>query len=216
MKTDLQLQQDVMAELDWEASVNASDIGVQAKNGVVTLTGHIASYAEKINAERAAQRVAGVTALAIEMDVILPSMSKRNDADIALAVGNALQWSMYVPEESIKIVVEDGYVTLSGEVNWAYQRETAAAAVRYLMGVTGVNDQITVKPGISAKVLKSDIEAALKRRAHADAQKIDVAVHGADVTLTGTVANWDERALARNSAWGTKGVRNVIDQLTVA
>jgi len=215
MKTDQQVQQDVIAELRWEPSVNAANIGVEVKDGIVTLTGHVNSFAEKWDAERAAQRVVGVKALAIEMDVNLPGSSHRHDADIARAVENALEWSIYVPQDAIKVMVDHGHVTLKGEVQWEYQREAADKAVRYLMGVTGISDQITLKHGISSSVVKSDIEAALKRRAHDEAQNISVSVKGADVTLSGKVPSWADRILVRYSAWGTKGVLNVIDNLTV-
>lgn len=216
MKTDQQVQQDVIAELLWEPSVSAAGIGVEVKDGIVTLAGHVSSFAEKWDAERAAQRVVGVKALAIEIDVNLPGSSHRHDADIARAVENALEWSTYVPQGAVKVMVERGYVTLTGEVEWDYQREAAAKAVRYLMGVTGVSDQITLKPEVSSIAVKSDIEAALKRRAHNDAQKIAVSVKGADVTLSGKVPNWSARNLVRYSAWGTSGVRHVVDNLTVA
>ena len=215
MKTDTQLQQDVLAELKWEPSVNAAKIGVEVKDGVVTLAGHVDSYAEKWDAERASQRVTGVKALATEIDVSLPGSSRRNDADIAQSAVSALQWTTFLPKDSIKIVVEAGWVTLTGEVNWEYQRQSAAAAVRYLLGVTGVSDQISIKPKVSAGAVKTDIEAALKRHAHADAQKISVSVSGADVTLSGRVPTWSERDMARNSAWGTPGVKNVVDNMTV-
>ena len=144
----------------------------------MTLAGHVSSYAEKLGAERAAQRVSDVKALAIEMDVKLPESSKRTDADIARSVENVLQWTTYVPKDSFKVMVESGWVTLSGEVTWEYQRQAAENGVRYLMGVTGVSDQIVIKPKVSLSAVKSEIEAALKRRATADAKKI---------TLTGTV-----------------------------
>ena len=212
MKTDTQLQQDVTAELKWQPSVNAAQIGVEVKDGIVTLAGHVGSYAEKCDAERAAQRVSGVKALAVEMDVKLAGSSKRTDADVARAVQNVLQGTTYLPKDHVKVMVESGWVTLSGEVDWEYQRQSATAAVRYLMGVTGVSDQILIKkPKVSSSAVKSDIEAALKRRATADAQKISVEVHGADVTLTGEVHSWSERDLARNTAWGTSGVHNVQD-----
>ena len=216
MKTDTQLQQDVIAELKWEPSVNAAQIGVEVKDGIVTLAGHVSSYAEKWDAERAAQRVSGVKALAIEMDVKLAGSSKRTDADIARSAGNVLEWATYLPKDSVKVMVESGWITLSGEVDWEYQRQAAAKGVRYLMGVTGVSDQIVLKnPKVSLSAVKSEIEAALKRRATADAQKISVEVHGADVTLTGKVHSWSERDLARHSAWGTSGVQNVVDNMTV-
>ena len=216
MKTDAQVQQDVIAELKWEPSINAAQIGVEVKDGIVTLAGHVSSYAEKWDAERAAQRVSGVRALAVEMDVKLAGSSKRNDADIARSAQDVLQWTAYLPKDSVKVMVEDGWITLSGEVDWEYQRQAAAGGVRYLMGVTGVSDQIVVKPKVSLSAVKSDIEAALKRRAAADAQMISVGVRDADVTLTATVHSWSERDLARNAAWGTPGVRNVVDNITIA
>ena len=215
MKTDTQLQQDVIAELQWEPSVNAAQIGVEVKDGIVTLAGHVSSYAEKWSAEHAAQRVSGVKALAIEMDVKLPGSGKRTDADIARSVENTLQWNTALPRDGVKVMVEGGRVTLSGDVDWEYQRQAAAKAVRYLMGVTSVNNQIAIKPNVSLGAVKSEIEAALRRRAAADAKKISVEVRGADVTLTGTVHSWSERDLARHSAWGTPGVRSVVDNMTI-
>jgi osmotically-inducible protein OsmY len=216
MKTDKQLQQDVMAELNWEPSVNAAHIGVEVSNGVVTLAGHVTNYVEKLNAERAAQRVTGVNALAIEMDVKLAGTTKRNDTELASSAETALQSATYFSPNGIKVKVESGWITLSGEVEWDYQRRTSVAAVRHLLGVTGVTDLIAIKPKVSATLVKSDIEAALKRRARTDSQKISVDVQGSDVTLTGSVHSWAERDLARDSAWGTPGVRNVVDKMTVS
>ena len=216
MKTDAQLQQDVIAELKWEPSVNAAHIGVEVGDGIVTLAGHVGSYAEKWDAERAAQRVSGVKALAVEMDVKLSFSSKRSDADIAGSVENALTWSTYIPDGRVKVMVENGWVTLSGDVDWEYQRKTAEKAVRYLMGVTGVSNLVALKPKVSLSAVKAEIEAALKRRASADAKKITVDVKGSDVTLTGTVHSWSERDTARNSAWSTPGVCNVVDKMAIA
>jgi osmotically-inducible protein OsmY len=141
-KSDTQLQQDVLAELSWEPSINAADIGVEVKDGIVTLAGHVNTYAEKWDAERATQRVAGVKALAVEMDVRLDGMNNRTDADIARSAENVLQWTTYLKKDAVKIKVEKGWVTLTGEVEWQYQRQAAAAAIRYLMGVSGVSGQI--------------------------------------------------------------------------
>ena len=215
MKTDSQLQQDVMAELKWEPAVHAAQIGVEVKNGVVTLAGEVSSYVEKWNAERAAQRVNGVKALAVEMKVNLSEFGKRTDADIAESAKNILGWTSSLPADAIKVMVEGGWLTLSGDVEWQYQRQDAAHSVRYLSGVTGVSNQIAIKPSVSAKVVKSDIEAALKRRAAADAKTIAVEVKGADVTLSGTVHSWAERDLAKRSAWGSSGVRNVVDKMNL-
>jgi osmotically-inducible protein OsmY len=215
MKTDAELKQDVTAELGWEPSVNAAQIGVEVKDGIVTLAGHVGSYAEKLGAERSARRVSGVKALAIEMNVNLPGSSKRNDADIARSATNVLEWTSFLPKDSIKVMVEGGWITLTGEVDWDYQRKSATNAVRDLLGVAGVSDQILIKAKVSSSVVKSDIEAALKRRAKFDAQHISVEVRGAEVILTGIVHSWSERELAANSAWSAPGVRNVQDNITV-
>ena len=215
MKTDAQLQQDVMDELKWEASIDAAGIGVEVKDGVVTLAGHVDSYAEKRDAERAAQRVSGVMALAVEIDVRLPGPSRRDDADVARSVENVLQWTTYLPKDGVKVTVEKGCVTLSGEVQREYQRRAAAKAIRYVLGVADVSNQISVRPPLSSKAIKSDIESALKRRNRDDAENISVEVDGTDVTLRGTVRSWSERDLAQHSAWGTSGVRNVVDKITV-
>jgi osmotically-inducible protein OsmY len=216
MKTNSQLQQDVLAALKWEPSIEDGQIGVVAKDGIVTLSGHVESFGEKWDAERATQRVSGVKGLAVEMDVTIPGFSKRTDSEIASSVERAMQWTNYVPADSVKVMVEKGYVTLSGDVEWEYQREAAAVAVRYLTGVTGVNNQIALKPRASSTVVKADIEAALKRGAANDAKHVLVSVKGGDVTLSGTLPSWAERDLARNSAWGAPGVRNVIDNMEVA
>ena len=215
MKTDSQLQQDVMAELTWEPAVHAEQIGVEVKNGVVTLAGQVGSYAEKWHAEEAAQRVHGVKALAVEMQVRLSDLGKRTDADIAGSARNILAWSSSVPAGAVKVLVEGGWLTLSGDVEWQYQRQDAAESVRHLLGVTGVSNKIAIQPAVSAAVVKADIEAALKRRAAADSKAITVDVKGGDVALTGTVHSWSERDLATRSAWGSAGVRRVVDQMSL-
>jgi osmotically-inducible protein OsmY len=216
MKTDSQLQQDVMAELQWEPSVHAARIGVEVKSGVVTLAGRVDSYDEKWNAERAAQRVAGVRAMTTELKVYLTSLSKRTDADIAEAVESALEWTASLPEGAIQVMVEDGWVTLSGDVDWQFQRRAAIDSVRTLMGVVGVSDLMSIKPSVTATVVKSDIEAALLRSSIAQAKNISVAVYGSDITLSGKVHSLDERHTAINSAWSTPGVRNVVDMMILA
>jgi osmotically-inducible protein OsmY len=216
MKTDSQLQQDVMAELQWEPAVHAAQIGVEAKDGVVTLAGEVSSFAEKWNAERAAQRVSGVRALAVEMTVKLSELGKRTDADIARSAENILSWTSTLPADAVKVLVEDGWVTLSGELEWQYQRQAASDAVRHLPGITGVSNQIAIQPQATARLVKADIEAALQRRAASDAQTIMVDVHGGDVTLSGTVHSWSERDLAKRSAWGSSGVRAVVDKMSLS
>lgn len=214
MKTDSQLQQDVMAELKWEPAVHSAQIGVEVKDGVVTLAGEVSSYSEKWHAESAAQRVAGVKALAVDMTVKLAALGKRSDTDIAQSANNILSWTI-LPLDAVKVKVEGGWVTLSGDVEWQYQRQAAAHSVRYLSGVTGVSNQIVIKPALSAQIVKSDIEAALKRRASEDAKAISVDVKGSNVTLTGTVHSWAERELAKRSAWRSAGVLNVVDKMSL-
>jgi osmotically-inducible protein OsmY len=215
MKTDAELQQDVIAELEWEPSVQATHIGVEVKNGVVTLAGHVSSYLEKYSAEHAAQRVAGVKALAVEMDVKLPSSGKRTDGDIAQSAKSALEWMTSPLGDKVNVMVEKGWITLTGDVDWQYQKLAAGVAVRYLLGVTGVSNLVIIKPAMKLSAVTGDIEAALVRRAKSDAKKIHVELNGSTVTLTGSVDNWAERDTARDTAWGTPGVVNVVDKMTM-
>ena len=216
MKTDSQLKADVLEELKWEPSVNATHIGVEVREGVVTLAGHVDNYAEKWHAERATQRVAGVRAMAVEMYVTLLGVSQRTDADIASAAVQVLGWMSNLPKDSVKVSVEAGWVTLSGTLEWEYQRRSATRAVRYLLGVTGVSDQIVLKShAVNQAAVKSDILAALHRRASTDAGKIAVTVNGAEVILTGTASSWSERELVKHSAWNTSGVHSVVDKIAV-
>jgi osmotically-inducible protein OsmY len=216
MKTDAQLQQDVMAELKWEPSIHAAQIGVQAQEGVVTLSGEVASYGEKWDAERTALRVAGVQALAVEIKVRLTGTAQRSDTDIARSAENVLEWTTTIPKGCVQLLVESGWVTLRGEVEWQFQRQTAVDRIRYLAGVVGVSDQIVIKPRVTMGAVKAEIEHALERRAVADAKTISIDVKGGAVTLSGTVHSWSERELANHSAWGTPGVRQVFDHMTLA
>lgn len=216
MKTDTQLQSDVMAELKWDPSINATSIGVEVRDGVVTLSGHVDKYTEKWAAERAAQKVTGVKALAVEIDVNLPGSSNRSDTDIARTAENVLQWTTNWPKDHVKVMVENGWITISGELDYEYQRQIATSAVRHLMGVTGVSNQITIKSKLTSSSVKADIEAALKRRALTDAQEIMVTVDGGKVTLTGVVHSWSERDMVSDSVWNTPGVTDVSDNISVA
>jgi osmotically-inducible protein OsmY len=216
MKTDAELKKDVIAELDWAPSVDASQIGVEVLDGIVTLVGRVSSFSQKWDAEAAVQHVVGVKALAVEVDVVLPGDCRRNDSDIARTVVNVLDWTTCLPRNAVSVMVENGWVGLRGEVEWAYQRQAAVQAVRHLMGVVGVSDAIMIKPGVSPGLVKADIRAAMRRRASFDAENIVIHVDGAEVTLSGTAASWAERQLANTCAWSTPGVENVIDKMLIA
>ena len=216
MKTDIEIQKDVMAELKWEPKVNAAHIGVEVKDGVVTLSGHVDSFAEKWNAEQAAKRVAGVKVIAIELDVVLPGSNKINDTEIAKEAMNALKWSVYNIADAVSIKVEDGFITLTGELPWHFERVSAENSVRYLKGVRGVYNLINIKPTISVTTVKKDIEEALKRRAHDEAQEITVIVNGDQVTLGGKIHDWREKSLAIDAVWAVPGVKKVVDNTSFA
>jgi len=215
MKTDTQLRNDIQAELNWAPDVKTSDIGVIVKDGVVTLTGHLASYAEKYAVERAAQRVHGVKALAVELTVKLPFDNQRTDADIALAAERALEWNVLVPDDKIRPMVEKGWLSLTGEVEWEYQRGAAETAVRNLMGVTGVSNLVKVKPKVSPADVEKKIHEALSRQADREAHRLAIAVDGSQVTLRGTVHSWTERDAVQGAAWATPGVSMVVNDLLV-
>ena len=216
MKTDLQLKMDVEAELEWEPSVNAAQVGVVVRDGVVTLSGHLDTYAQKHAAERAAQRVQGVKAVAVELDVKLAPGHVRSDADIARAVESALEWNSLVPDEKIRVMVEKGWVTLSGEVDWDYQRRHAVSSIRPLTGVVGVTDNMTLKPQVTPANITQRIQSALQRQAEREARDIRVSVSGHTVTLEGQVHSWPEAVAAQGAAWSAPGITSVVNHLRVA
>ncbi|MBY0262526.1 MAG: BON domain-containing protein [Phycisphaerales bacterium] len=194
--------------------MTSTDIKVTAEKGVVTLSGTVPFYAEKWAAERAAQRVEGVKAIAEGIEVSLFGEHKRDDTDVAKAVVSALRWHVWVPKE-IQAKVEDGWVTLTGTTNWGFQRTSAEDAVRFLSGVRGVTNSISLKPSIQPTAVKDAIEKALKRDAEVDAEKVHVSADGGNVTLSGTVRSWNERTEVESAAWGTPGVTAVENTLTV-
>jgi osmotically-inducible protein OsmY len=215
--TDAELKSAVEAELSWEPAVkSAAAIGVRVKEGIVTLTGPVESYLEKLAAERAALRVAGVKAVVNDLEVRLPSASQRTDEDIAKAAANALDWTTGIPREKIKLSVEKGWITLKGSVDWEFQRSIAEDAVRYLWGVKGVINLIEVQPTVSKAIVKNKIEEAFKRHAEIDAKNVDVETQGSKVILKGSVHSWHERQEAERVAWEAPGVTQVENHLAIA
>jgi osmotically-inducible protein OsmY len=217
MKSDMEIRRDVEAELGWEPRVNdATAIGVAVKNGVATISGHVQSYLERSAAERAVERVSGVTAVANELDVHLPSDWERTDEEIAQAAVNAVNWNLAVPIGRVQVEVAKGWVTLKGDVDWQYQRDAANNAIRYLTGVRGVTNVVVLKSPISRTAVKKDIEEALKRSAEIDARKIGVDANGHTVTLTGEVRSSNERKEAERAAWAAPGVYTVDNRIAVS
>ncbi|WP_028228559.1 BON domain-containing protein [Paraburkholderia ferrariae] len=215
MKTDLQLKHDVEEELEWEPAVTASNIGVEVKDGVVTLTGHLASLGEKLAAEQAAQRVGGVRALVVGLRVDLPGNDVRTDEDIAHIARSVLRWTAGLSEDAVQVQVEKGHVVLKGAVEWPWQSQTAMRAVAQLRGVADVVSQIEVRHKVEPEKIGKDILAAMRRHADREARHIQVSVHEGTVTLSGKVHSFAERAVARGAAWAAPGVRAVVDDLIV-
>jgi osmotically-inducible protein OsmY len=217
LKTNSELQRDVQNELNWVSSITAGEIGVTAKDGVVTLTGTVPNYFEKMEAEHIAGRVAGVMAIAEELKVQLPDFNERTDTDIAQSALNALAWNVAVPSDHAKVKVENGWVTLHGQVDWYYQKKAAENAVHYLMGVKGVTNSLTLKPRetITAGEIMTTIENAFKRTAISDAHKITVKAQNGKVTLDGNVHSWIEKDEAGEYAWTTPGVSSVENNIVV-
>ena len=212
--SELQLRQDVVDELEYEPSVDAAHIGVAVDKGVVTLTGHVASYAEKQAAIAAVRRVKGVRAIAEEIEVRYPLDKKTSDDEIAQRAIDILGWDMMVPSDSIQVMVHNGWVTLTGNVDWHYQKKQAEEDVRKLSGVRGVTNTIEIKPSVQAEDVKRKIEEALKRHAEIEASAIRVTVHERNkVLLEGKVGSWDERNAVENAAWSAPGVKSVEDRM---
>lgn len=215
--SDSQLRQDIIDELEFDPSFSGEHVGVAVDKNVVTLTGHVNSYAEKLAAIAAIRRVRGVHAIAENIEVRYPYQNKTADDQIAKRASDILNWDVLVPTSAVDVLVQDGWVTLSGNVDWYYQKTAAEDDVRKLSGVRGVTNKITIKPPVDASNVKSKIESALKRHAEVEAKGIRVSVmNGNKVVLEGKVDNWDERRAVEDAAWSAAGVASVEDRLTIA
>lgn len=216
MKSDIELKRRVEEELRWEPRVNAAEIGVAVKDGVVTLTGYVDSWAEKWGAEHAVKRVAGVVAVAEEIEVRLPLDRQRTDADIARAAANALAWNTWLPPDAVRVKVERGWITLEGAVRSPHQKMAADDAVRRLTGVRGVTNLIALERVVTAGNVKEAIRLAFERSASLDASKVRAEVEDDTVTLRGTVRSWSEREDAEGAAWAAPGIADVENLIVVS
>lgn len=215
MKKNSELQTDVQNAIKWEPLLNAAEIGVTAKDGVVSLTGVVDCFAKKMEAENAAKRVIGVKALVEEIEVVLPSSSTKTNEEIAHEVLTALNANWSIPKDKVTVKVEDGWVTLEGELPWNYQKEVVESSVHYLMGVKGVTNNIKIKSESHDVIEKRDVEAAIARSWSVDDWDIQVSVTGTTVTLNGTVNSWYQKEEAARIAWNTPGIWHVKNELTV-
>ncbi len=215
-KSDNQLQHDVEAELEWEPSVDHADIGVAVNDGVVTLSGYVKSYPEKVAAEKATRRVAGVKAIAEEIKVRYASDPKTADHEIAKRILDLFAWHVSIPKETVKLKVEHGWVTLTGTVDWFFQKDEAAKAAGRITGVLGISNLIDVKKLPVAADIKDRITAAFRRQANLDASGVTVITDGSTVRLGGMVKAWNERGVAERAAWAAPGVNKVEDDIIVA
>lgn len=216
MRSDSEMERDVREELKWDPDLDAEDIAISVKDGVVTLAGFTRSYSDRLEAEQAAKRVAGVHAVANDIEVRLPSIDQRPDPDIARDAIASLKAQLPISHEKIKAIVKNGWLTLEGTVEWQYQKTTAENAVRKVKGVKGVTNVISVKPRVEPTDIQRRIQEAFKRNAEVDADRITVETHGSEVILKGTVRSWIEREEAERVAWSAPGITRVDDRIVVS
>ena len=216
IRTDAEIKKDVEAELRWNPSIDPTDVAVAVKNGVVTLTGFTRSFSEKWEAERAVKHVAGVVGVANDIEVRLPSVDERPDPEIARDAVAALKSRLPMSAEHIQVTVKNGWVSLEGEVEWQYQRESAETAVRWVRGVKGVSNLVHLKPRAAASEIKHKIDEAFRRSAEVDANRVTVEANGSEVVLKGTVRSWAERQEAERVAWAAPGVTRVDNRITIS
>lgn len=216
MKSDSALRQDILDELDFEPAIDPNDIGVAVEDGIVSLSGHVPSYPQKMIVERVVSRVKGVKGLAEEIEVRFPGSIGVSDDEIAKRAVDVLEWSTLVPDDRVQVKVQNGWLTLTGVLDWHYQKTGAAEALKGIRGVTGISNRIELRPRVSSLDVKQRIESALRRSAHLEASGIRVNIDGNKVILEGRVKAWSERRLAERAAWATPGVTAVDDRLTVS
>lgn len=216
MKTDKQLQTDVMEELQWDPKLNASEIGVSVKNGIVTLSGHVDNYGKKIAAEDAAKRVKDVRGIVEEITVQLSRDGKRTDQELAQAAVNALRWNSAVPDQNITVEVENGWLSLDGHLDWQFQKEAATNAVKDIIGLKGISNLINIKPRVNIPVVRDTIKKALERSADVEADRILIETSGNKVILRGKARSWVEKNEVERAAWSAPGVMEVEDALVLA
>lgn len=212
---DTMLRQNILDELEFEPSIDAADIGVAVEDGIVTLTGHVPTYAQKVTAENLVRHVRGVRGIAEEIEVRPAGSNMTADDEVAKRAANMIGWNTAIPANAVQVSVHKGWVTLTGEVEWQYQKEAAAKTVRALAGVTGIHNKIALTPRVSVPDVKKRIEAAFERDAKLEAHGIDIQVHDGKVTLQGHVKAWHERAAAERAAWSAPGVKSVEDKLSL-
>ncbi|PEN12922.1 hypothetical protein CRI94_13040 [Longibacter salinarum] len=214
-KADKEMRAEVLDALDWEPSIKSGDIGVGVSSGVVTLNGHVPSYAQKRTAERTALRIAGVKGVANDLVVKLPKDKERSDTDIAKAAVRAIRWHTELPQDTISVKVRDGWVTLEGTVEWNYQRERAGEAVRHLTGVKGITNTLNVAPRVTSSDIRERIRKALEREVNREAKNLKIEIEGDMVKLSGVVHSWVEKRDAERAAWSAPGITDVVNDLEV-